>query len=784
MSSLATKTYRLYEIFLMAALLCIAAVSEAQEQVVVAVVLDGPSDRLANQQQLYVDELLVLTGNEFNVEIRRFVGEWNKDSTLSTIDAAYADPDVDLVLIIGFVANQLAATRSEFPKPTFLPVILDTGLLKSGAKDGTSGIRNLNYLNAYANFSDDLDTLSRFSPYRNLVLFVDENLSSAIPQLRDAAVDASTARGITLIEVTHDGVDHRLMNRVPAETEAIFIAALPRMPAAEFDDLIVGINAANLPSFSFVGVTDVERGLLATDREPRDIGRQARLNALNMQAVMLGGRTQDQPIASSKKEHLTINMATTRQIGLSLSYGLLSDAVLLNRVEEVKGEQYGLVEIARIAIDQNQDLLAETYGVQAGLEEIARARSNLLPQVGGSASYTARKDSLLVSAGLSAERSSDAAISVDQLLYSDAASANLTIQKEIQRSRLASFDEFKLDVVLAASTSYYAVLNAQSQLAVQENNLRISKANLELAENRVSVGSSTAADVYRWQAEVARAQILVVGQRAFEDQAHDTLNRILHKPQGIRLALKEATFNEPFVMTRKEFDQLIASPADYATFSRFYIDRALRQAPELEQLNAQIVAKQRDLTSQKRSYWLPDFSISGGYTSNLGQSGLGSGPTAGENLNDWSVGVQATLPLFSGGLRRANVSRAGFELRQLESLRFSTEERVEERTRSQLHAARAAYAQIDLSATAAEASLKNYNLVSDAYARGTVNVIDLLDAQDTSLGASAASAESLFNFLTVIMQLQRAVGGFDYLLPLDERNALAVEFRNSLTGTE
>ena len=784
MSSLATKTYRLYEIFLMAALLCIAAVSEAQEQVVVAVVLDGPSDRLANQQQLYVDELLVLTGNEFNVEIRRFVGEWNKDSTLSTIDAAYADPDVDLVLIIGFVANQLAATRSEFPKPTFLPVILDTGLLKSGAKDGTSGIRNLNYLNAYANFSDDLDTLSRFCPYRNLVLFVDENLSSAIPQLRDAAVGASTARGITLIEVTHDGVDHRLMNRVPAETEAIFIAALPRMPAAEFNDLIVGINAANLPSFSFVGVTDVERGLLATDREPRDIGRQARLNALNMQAVMLGGRTQDQPIASSKKEQLTINMATARQIGLSLSYDLLSDAVLLNRVEEVKGEQYGLIEIARIAIEQNQDLLAETYGVQAGLEEIARARSNLLPQVGGSASYTTRKDSLLVSAGLSAERSSDAAISVDQLLYSDAASANLTIQKEIQRSRLASFDEFKLDVVLAASTSYYAVLNAQSQLAVQENNLRISKANLELAKNRVSVGSSTAADVYRWQAEVARAQILVVGQRAFEGQAHNTLNRILHKPQGIRLALREASFNEPFVMTRKEFDQLIASPADYATFSRFYIDRALRQAPELEQLNAQIVAKQRDLTSQKRSYWLPDFSISGGYTNNLGQSGQGSGPTAGENLNDWSVGVQATLPLFSGGLRRANVSRAGFELRQLESLRFSTEERVEERTRSQLHAARAAYAQIDLSAVAAEASLKNYNLVSDAYARGTVNVIELLDAQDTSLGASAASAESLFNFLTVIMQLQRAVGGFDYLLPPDERNALAVEFRNTLTGTE
>ena len=784
MSSLATKPYRLYEALLLAVLLCTAAPSQAQEKIVVAVVMDGPSDRLGNQQQLYVDELLALTANEFDVEIRRFLGEWNRGSTLSTIDAAYADPDVDLVLITGFVANQLAATRSEFPKPTFLPLILDTGLLKSEAQDGASGVRNLNYLNAYANFSDDLDTLSRFSPYRNLVLFVDENLSSAIPQLRDAAVKVSAARGIELIGVTHDGVDHRLMNRVPAETDAIFVAALPRMPAADFDNLVASINAAGLPSFSFVGVTDVERGLLVTDREPRDVDRQARLNALNMQAVLLGGRTQDQPIASPQKEQLTINMATARQIGLSPSFDLIGNAVLLNRVEEVKGEEYGLVAIARMAIEQNQDLLAETYGVQAGLEEIARARANLLPQIGASASHTVRKDSPLVSAGLFAERSNDAAISVDQLLYSDAASANLRIQKEIQRSRLASFDAFKLDVVLAATTSYYAVLNARSQLAVQENNRRISQANLELAKNRVTLGSTTAADVYRWQAEVARAQILVLNQRAAESQAHDTLNRILHKPQGVRLALREATFDEPFVMTQGEFDQLIASPADYATFSRFYIERALRQAPELEQLNAQIAAKQRELTSQKRSYWLPDLSVGGRYTSNLGQSGLGAGPSAGQDLNDWSVGLQATLPLFSGGLKRANVSRASFELRQLESLRFSTEERVEESIRSQLHAALAAYAKIKLSAIAAEASLKNFNLVSDAYARGTVNVIELLDAQETSLTASAASAESLYSFLTVIMSMQRAVGGFDYLLPPAERNALAAEFRSTFTGTK
>ena len=84
-----------------------------------------------------------------------------------------------------------------------------------------------------------------------------------------------------------------------------------------------------------------------------------------------------------------------------------------------------------------------------------------------------------------------------------------------------------------------------------------------------------------------------------------------------------------------------------------------------EEQTAQIAAKEREVKSTKRAYWLPEFTIGGRYTDNLRQSGAGAGPTAGEGLTDWNVGVQATLPIFSGGLKKANASRAEFELRQL-----------------------------------------------------------------------------------------------------------------------
>ena len=488
-----------------AVLLCAMVPAMAQQEFTIAVVGDGPSDRLSEQHQLYVDELLVLASSEFDVEIRRFWGAWTRESIDAATDDAYADPEVDLVLVLGIVANQLAAMRREFPKPAFLPIILDTGLLAGDEGETTSGIRNLNFLTAYADFANDLDVLARIATYQTLVLFIDAAVSAAIPELREAALAISAEKGIELIEITHDGVDHELMERVPAGADAVIVAGLPRVPIPDFERLVDAINAARLPSYSFIGVAEVERGLLATNSEPRDVDRQARLNALNMQAVMLGERAEDQPTSVQEREKLTINIAT--------------------------------------------------------------ARSNLLPGLDLTAGHTQRKASQAVAAGLFAERSTDASVDVSQLIYSDAAVANLAIQKELQRTRLASFEEFQLDVVLAATTSYYTVLNARSQLVVRENNLKLTRANLELAEDRVQLGTSTPADVYRWQAEAARAQIGVMNARAALNQAWDTLNRILHRPQGTRIALREASFEEPFLMSREDIDQLVASPADYAAFA-------------------------------------------------------------------------------------------------------------------------------------------------------------------------------------------------------------------------
>jgi outer membrane protein TolC len=760
---------------------CAFAASEAnaQQRFDIAVINDGPNDRLASERQVYVSELLALTENEFDVRIRNIPGAWTRESIDAAFEAAYADPEIDLVLITGFIASQLGTQRRDFPKPTFLPLILDPGLLPEPPQDGKSGIPNLSYLIVYEAFGEDLDAISELLNVDTIALMIDGGLSESIPALRVSANAVVEERGQTLIEIRHDGKDHALMDRVPEDADVVFVSGLPRMPEPAFLELVEAINERGLASYSFVGTRDVEAGLLMTSSESRDLGRQARLNALNMQAVMLGERAEDQSVFATARKQYTINMETARRLGISPSFNILSVATLINEQPVVTGQEFGLPEIAMRAVQQNQDVVSQALGTEAGAEDIANARALLLPQLDAAARYDYRRVSPFVEFGLAAERTADAALGLQQVIYADPLAANVTIQRQLQASREAVLREVRLDIIQLATSAYFSVLNAASQLSVEENNLKVTRRNLDLAKNRVELGMSSSADIYRWEAEVARAQIRVADTRAAVDQTWNQLNRLLNLPQAERVPLKAASFNDPFVITQREFDTLIARPADFARFSEIIVARGVSRSPEVAQVDAQLLAKERELKSLRRETWLPQFSLGGQYSSNLGQSGVGAGPAAGQDLEDWTVGFQATVPIFTGGGRRADVSRARLEVAQLKAARLSAAQKVEEAIRVQLHAAQADYQRIGLTRVAADSSRRNYELVADAYARGTVSIIQLLDAQDASLSADGAAADSLYRFLTTIMALQRASGGYDFLLSADEREALATELREN-----
>ncbi len=69
-----------------------------------------------------------------------------------------------------------------------------------------------------------------------------------------------------------------------------------------------------------------------------------------------------------------------------------------------------------------------------------------------------------------------------------------------------------------------------------------------------------------------------------------------------------------------------------------------------------------------------------------------------------------------------------------------------------------------------EAARKTIDLVTDAYSRGAVSILNLLDAQNAQLYANQLTIHAYYDFMITYFQLQRALGQFDLLMTPEKRD--------------
>lgn len=752
----------------------------AAERIGVAVITDGPQYQLREVEDIFLEELEALSGREFELDIHRLPADWSAASVDAALQSAYADNVIDMILVLGFAGNQITISRQNFPKPTFLPLIFNSDLLEAPATENRSGRRNLNYLADRVPLRNDLATFQRVMHFNHAVILSDTVIIESIPKALSVLQSQST--GIRFSFVAHDG-DKDLASEIPSDADAILLGGLPRLPLDRFDSLLEHLTERGLPVFSLVGDADVKRGALASDTIATDFRRLARLNALNMQAVMLGELAEDQTIRYDGKRQLTINMEVARKISLSPHFDVMSEARLINAELASSGPALTLESVARRAVLQNLDLAVSAFDVAIGQQNIVGARANLLPQVNVGASYSERRDEALARSAAFPQRATAGSVSLNQPLYVESARSGYTQEKLLQEGRIASLDSARLDSVLGATSAYLQALRAQNQLKIQQENLDLTRSNLELARDRVAAGSASNADVYRWEASLAEIRSAVLRALAAQQQSYDELNRVLNFPLGTTPLLSTPATNEPFAMTADEFDQLISNPRRFGWFIDFNIEQGLKQSPELAQLRAQISAANRDVIGRQRALWTPDVSLQAQYNDNLNASGLGSGSVLDE-LNDWSVSVNASWPLFDSGTRRSSLSRASLVEKQLKTQFEATKQRIEQNIRAAVLSAQASYTSIKLSKSGAAAARKNLALVSDAYRQGAVSIIDLLDAQTQSLQADLNARNSVHDFLLDIVNVQRATASFDFLLEPAEEARRAMNLQEYIAARE
>ncbi len=734
----------------------------------VGVVLDGESSQLNTLLERVMSETRTIAKAGRDIEFpadKRRVASHDSHSVKQHVAALVADPDVDIVLGFGVLASAELARQSSLPKPAIAPFLVDMDQSKN-----TPTPQNLSSVFWPIDVERDFVVLEQLGASGKLAWLGAAHMQSVLAPTLARAKQISKEHGMDLVEVPVGSSAAAALESIPPDAQTVYLAPNPQLSDEERLKLVEGLLERKLISFSWLGIEEVRRGVLAGLGSTADTERLVRRIALNLRAVSAGS-TPNQLMSHFKRdEQLTLNMATARYIGLEPDWSLVLAARQLNAERGHAGRTLTLQTAVSQALRQNLDLQALEYEVQAGDATITRARANLLPQLEGAiAGVWIDEDRT----GLGrSERTLQWSATLSQPIYSEQAWANFSIQKHLQKARLEQRRLTQLDVASAVALGYLTVLKAKTLERIQRRTLDSTREHLAAARVRVAVGAANRAEVARWESQLADARRALVWAVAQRNAAEMEINRILDRPLEEAFLTAEATVGDAQLLgSNPRFQALLANKGKFELLRNLLVREAIVKAPELAQFEEVIAAKSRQATAEQRGHYVPTVGFFAGATHRFVRDGAGSEqatlptlpggqalPVPSPDALDWQFGVQASIPLFESGARVASVNQLNAEAAQLRIQRRATELRVEQRVRTALHRAGAALPAIDMAQTSKRAAQQTLEITEDAYAQGTATLVQMLDAQNQAIVSELAAANATYDYLVEIVNVERAIG--------------------------
>ncbi len=753
-----------------------AAAVTAQDElppVRIGFVLDGPwelNDPIAFQFRKEIEDILA---GEFLVSFPEdgfLVGDYTRSGISNAIDSLLRHPDIDMVVASGPIGSDLVCQRGELNKPVIAPFVIDPEIQGIPLKSGVSGVKNLCYLAAPLHILSEMMSFRDIVDYQHIALMPSAPLVEAVPEVKQRTTRHLRELGVEVSLVPVGNSVRETLAALPETVEAVYVGGMMHLSSIQFDSLVTGFIDRKLPSFSLLGRMDVDRGIMAGALPERFFFRTARRVALNVQRILLGEDPSEIPVSMTVEGRLVINMSTARAIGIYPPWKILTEADLIDQERSEVTRVLTLGSAVREALAANLELAAKQREIAAGAQDVNRARANLLPQLSVSgAAQIIDNDRAAASSGTQPERTYSGSAGLTQTIFSESAWAGFSAARHGQRGLEKDLESVRLDIIATAATAYLDLLRARTTEQIEKDNLRVTRSNLDLARVRRTIGTADQSEVLRWESQIATNRKSVIRANSNRNLAEMELNRLLHRPLEESFKTEEPTINDVDLLSSDDrIYEYMSNPWSFRRFREFMANEAELRSPELAQLDAAVAAQSRLRKSAKLAYWLPTVAFKGDITKVFSTEGAGStripmvGVESPDDVN-WTVGFQASLPLFEGGNLRATSKQATEQLSQLELERRAVAERIGQRMRSALHRAGASYAGIGLSDEAARAADSTLQLVVDAYSRGALSLLDVIDAQNVALTANRSAANAVYDFLLDLVEVERAMGSFELM---------------------
>lgn len=777
----------------------IASAATAPRSTTIAIVRDGPSWLLDGIDTAFRREAQTLTAGRATLSFKEggaFDAGWREGAAATALDTALADPAVDYVLALGVrTATAAAAPDRILTKPVLGALVQESDLVALPVgPDGRSRKANFAVVALPSRAADQLATLRPVVPLTSLHVLVDEHFApdqAALVAWREHLARA-LATEVTLVPLGAHAED--ALATLAGEPRPILLFPAIRMDDTNRAALLQGLSARKFPVLSFLGQAEVEAGALAGVL-PNPRSALARRLAINLDQLITGAPVSALPLQVSLPRQLFYNEATAAAIGHAADFDSLNRAVPVGRAAAAAGQPISFTTAVITALENNFDHRARQLATEASREDVRAATGALLPQLAVTQSFRQiDRDRAAASGGTQPRSSYRAGLSLTQTLVDDEALTRVRVAREAQRAAGYQEQIERLDTVNAAGQAYLGLLSAQASLRVAEDNFDVTQRNLELARLRQRVGTSGPEEGYRFESLSAQQRSELATARSTADRARLALNRVLGVELGSRWSAEDVTLEDPaFSFTTGRVIALVRDRRQLERFRSFTAAYAADHSPDLAAFEQNVKARRLSADQKSRRSYTPKVSASLDYGRTQRQEFAGATlaeqfaaagipiRTEAADRNDWSVGITASLPIFTGGSLSADTRKARVELRQLELSRDGAREAIMAQAQSNLYAAESAYTNIQLSRRAAELARQNLAVVQDKYEQGTVSIVTLLDAQNAAFAQRQSADAAIYTFLSELLRFQRTMGWIEVLATPADKDAWLAEVGRVVT---
>ena len=345
---------------------------------------------------------------------------------------ALLNNNTDIILAFGVVNNMVVGKQSEYPKPTILfgAVNQDLNLIDLSRK--TSGIHNFTYLIESESYKYDLIKFKELTGFKNVGIVIEEQVVDILP------IDKTFTKSLEGLDATYKIIPFNTVSDITSNldgVDAVYMAGGFFLNNSDVNTLANTFINRKIPSFTINGIERVKGGIMATNQSEENFDRFMRRIALSVEGYINGTPLSEMPVFIDYNPRLTVNFNTAEAVNVPIRYSLIATTDFVGESKNaIASKNYNLLKVVDEVLNKNLSLQSNKKDVDLSVQDVKTAKSNYLPSVTASGTGTYIDPDLAeISNGQNPEFSTSGNITLNQTVFSEAANANISIQKSLQK---------------------------------------------------------------------------------------------------------------------------------------------------------------------------------------------------------------------------------------------------------------------------------------------------------------------------------------------------------------